>query len=86
MIMEWISLIGYLAASLTTLSFLPQAIKVISTRNTQGISLLMYGMFVAGLLLWLIYGVLLSNMAVSLANLLTLLFPLPILVIKYQNR
>ena len=84
--MEWISLIGYLAASLTTLSFLPQAIKVISTRNTQGISLLMYGMFVAGLLLWLIYGVLLSNMAVSLANLLTLLFPLPILVIKYQNR
>ena len=84
--MEWISLIGYLAASLTTLSFLPQAIKVISTRNTQGISLLMYGMFVAGLLLWLIYGVLISNMAVSLANLLTLLFPLPILVIKYQNR
>ncbi|AJJ18375.1 PQ loop repeat [Yersinia intermedia] len=86
MIMEWISLIGYLAASLTTLSFLPQAIKVISTRNTQGISLLMYGMFVAGLLLWLIYGVLISNMAVSLANLLTLLFALPILVIKYQNR
>ncbi|ARB85924.1 MULTISPECIES: SemiSWEET transporter [Yersinia] len=84
--MEWISLIGYLAASLTTLSFLPQAIKVISTRNTQGISLLMYGMFVAGLLLWLIYGVLISNMAVSLANLLTLLFALPILVIKYQNR
>ena len=86
MILEWISLIGYLAASLTTLSFLPQAIKVISTRNTQGISLLMYGMFVAGLLLWLIYGVLISNMAVSLANLLTLLFALPILVIKYQNR
>ncbi|MFZ1873139.1 SemiSWEET transporter [Serratia sp. D1N4] len=84
--MEWISLIGYLAASLTTLSFLPQAIKVISTRNTQGISLLMYGMFVAGLLLWLIYGVLIGNMAVSLANLLTLLFALPILVIKYQNR
>lgn len=52
----------------------------------QGISLLMYGMFVAGLLLWLIYGVLISNMAVSMANLLTLLFALPILVIKYQNR
>ncbi|KFK92370.1 MULTISPECIES: SemiSWEET transporter [unclassified Serratia (in: enterobacteria)] len=84
--MEWVSLIGYLAASLTTLSFLPQAIKVISTRNTQGISLLMYAMFVAGLLLWLIYGVLIGNMAVSLANLLTLLFALPILVIKYRNR
>ena len=46
--MEWISLIGYLAASLTTLSFLPQAIKVIATRNTQGISGLMYVMFVCG--------------------------------------
>ncbi|OMQ19913.1 SemiSWEET transporter [Serratia oryzae] len=84
--MEWISLIGYLAACLTTLSFLPQAIKVIATRNTQGISLLMYAMFIVGLLLWLIYGVLIGNMAVSLANLLTLLFALPILVIKYQNR
>ncbi|WP_337264138.1 MULTISPECIES: SemiSWEET transporter [unclassified Serratia (in: enterobacteria)] len=84
--MEWISLIGYLAACLTTLSFLPQAIKVIATRNTQGISLLMYAMFIVGLLLWLIYGVLIGNIAVSLANLLTLLFALPILVIKYQNR
>ncbi|MBD5753435.1 hypothetical protein IF799_12935, partial [Citrobacter freundii] len=36
--MEWHSWIGYLAATLTTLSFLPQAIKVITTRNTQGIS------------------------------------------------
>lgn len=84
--MEWISLIGYVAACLTTLSFLPQAIKVISTRNTQGISLLMYGMFVVGVLMWLIYGVLIDNLAVSLANLLTLLFALPILIIKYQNR
>lgn len=84
--MEWISLIGYVAACLTTLSFLPQAIKVISTRNTQGISLLMYGMFVLGVLMWLIYGVLIDNLAVSLANLLTLLFALPILIIKYQNR
>lgn len=83
--MEWVSFVGYLAASLTTLSFLPQAIKVIATRNTQGISLLMYGMFVTGLLMWLIYGVLIDNMAVSLANLLTLLFALPILVVKYQN-
>ncbi|WON76360.1 SemiSWEET transporter [Serratia sp. UGAL515B_01] len=84
--MEWVSLIGYFAACLTTLSFLPQAIKVISTRNTQGISLLMYGMFVLGVLMWLIYGVLIDNLTVSLANLLTLLFALPILIIKYQNR
>lgn len=83
--MEWISLVGYLAATLTTLSFLPQAIKVITTRNTQGISGLMYVMFVCGLVMWLIYGLLIEDMAVSMANFLTLLFALPILVIKYRS-
>ena len=83
--MEWISLIGYLAARLTTLSFLPQAIKVITTRNTQGISGLMYVMFVCGLVMWLIYGLLIEDTAVSMANFLTLVFALPILVIKYRR-
>lgn len=83
--MEWISLIGYLAASLTTLSFLPQAFKVITTRNTQGISVLMYVMFVCGLALWLVYGVMIEDTAVSVANLLTLLFALPILIIKLRR-
>lgn len=83
--MEWISLIGYLAASLTTLSFLPQTFKVITTRNTQGISGLMYVMFVCGLVLWLVYGVMIEDTAVSMANLLTLLFALPILIIKLRR-
>ncbi|HGK7507076.1 SemiSWEET transporter [Kluyvera cryocrescens] len=83
--MEWSSLIGYLAASLTTLSFLPQAFKVITTRNTQGISGLMYVMFVCGLVLWLVYGVMIEDTAVSMANLLTLLFALPILIIKLRR-
>ncbi|WP_058910845.1 SemiSWEET transporter [Entomohabitans teleogrylli] len=83
--MEWTSLIGYIAASLTTLSFLPQAIKVITTRNTQGISRLMYIMFVCGLMMWLIYGLLIDDAVVSVANFLTLVFALPILVIKYRS-
>ena len=78
-------MIGYLAASLTTLSFLPQAFKVITTRNTQGISGLMYVMFVCGLVLWLVYGVMIEDTAVSMANLLTLLFALPILIIKLRR-
>jgi len=82
--MEWISVIGYVAATLTTLSFLPQAIKVIKTRNTQGISGLMYAMFVCGLMLWFCYGLLINDLAISAANLLTLLFALPVLVMKYR--
>lgn len=65
--------------------FLPQAIKVITTRNTQGISGLMYVMFVCGLVMWLIYGLLIEDTAVSMANFLTLVFALPILVIKYRR-
>lgn len=83
--MEWVSLIGYLAASLTTLSFLPQAIKVITTRNTQGISGLMYIIFVCGLVMWLIYGLLIGDTAVSMANFLTLVFALPILIFKFRK-
>ena len=83
--MEWASVIGYLAACLTTLSFLPQAIKVIVTRNTQGISGLMYIMFVCGLVMWLIYGVMIEDTAVSMANLMTLVFAMPILIIKFRR-
>ncbi|HDG1696079.1 TPA: SemiSWEET transporter [Kluyvera ascorbata] len=83
--MEWASLIGYAAACLTTLSFLPQAIKVIATRNTQGISGLMYIMFVCGLVMWLIYGVMIEDTAVSMANFITLVFAMPILIIKFRR-
>ena len=83
--MEWASLIGYAAACLTTLSFLPQAIKVIATRNTQGISGLMYIMFVCGLVMWLIYGVMIEDTAVSMANFMTLVFAIPILIIKFRR-
>jgi MtN3 and saliva related transmembrane protein len=84
--MEWVKIIGYLAAMLTTLSFLPQAIKVISTRNTQGISQLMYIMFVTGLALWLVYGLLIGDRAVSMANLLTLILALPILLMTLRRQ
>ena len=83
--MEWASWIGYVAACLTTLSFLPQAINVIATRNTQGISGLMYIMFVCGLVMWLIYGVMIEDTAVSMANLMTLVFAMPILIVKFRR-
>ncbi|EGQ7975937.1 hypothetical protein I7Z51_004955 [Vibrio parahaemolyticus] len=83
--MEYVSAIGYLAACLTTLSFLPQAIRVIKTRDTKSISLVMYVMFVTGLLMWLAYGLLTNNAAVTWANLMTFIFAFPILIIKCQS-
>ncbi len=78
-------LIGYLAASLTTASFLPQAILTLKTRDTASLSLGMYGLFTSGVLLWLIYGIYLANPAIIAANAVTLLLAALILACKIRN-
>ncbi|MBN2638913.1 MAG: SemiSWEET transporter [Bacteroidales bacterium] len=75
-------LIGYIAAVLTTVSFVPQAIKTIRTRNTQGISLVMYIMFSTGVLLWFIYGIAIHDIPLVAANAVTLFFAVIILFYK----
>jgi MtN3 and saliva related transmembrane protein len=79
-------IIGYMAASLTTLSFLPQAIKVIKTRDTKSISLIMYILFSIGVALWLLYGILLHNLPILIANAVTLALALVILYFKLSER
>ena len=54
-------LIGAIAATLTTVSFVPQALRIIKTRHTHDISLPMYALFSTGILLWLIYGILIGQ-------------------------
>lgn len=76
---------GYIAAFLTTASFIPQAIKTIRTHDTDGISVLMYLGFVTGIFFWLVYGILLADIAIIAANFLTFLLALPILVIAARN-
>ena len=77
--------IGLLAALLTTAAFLPQVLHTLATRDTRGISLRMYVIFVAGVLLWLIYGVLTSDLPLILANGVTLLLAGAILVLKLRH-
>ena len=79
-----VSIFGYLAAILTTLSFLPQAIKTIREKNTEGISFIMYSMFTAGVLLWLIYGLFIKDIPIIVANFITLILALTILVLKVK--
>ena len=69
-----IEIIGYVAASLTTISFIPQALKVIRTNDVKALSLKMYIILNTGLLLWLIYGLLTVSMPLILANFITLFF------------
>ena len=68
-----IDIIGYIAASLTTISFIPQALKVIKTKDTKSISLAKYLLFTMGVFLWLIYGIALVNQPIIIANVITLI-------------
>lgn len=64
--------LGYVAASLTTLSFIPQALKTIRTGDTRGISLRMYVLFTAGIALWGLYGLFTRDGPLIVANAITL--------------
>ena len=70
------SLIGFIAATLTTIAFLPQVIKVWKSRSARDISLGMYCLFSSGVLLWLVYGIMLAAWPIIVANLITLLLAL----------
>ncbi len=80
-----IEMIGYIAGILTTISFIPQALLTIKTQNTKSISLMMYMIFSAGILLWLIYGIVINSMPIIAANMITLPLTLIILFIKIKN-
>ena len=76
--------IGSVAASLTTLSFVPQVWQVWKTRQTQAISLGMYSLFSLGVALWLVYGILLMSWPIIIANSITVVLAGAVLVMKLK--
>lgn len=84
--MQLTDLIGYLAASLTTASFVPQAWLTFKTRDVRGISLGMYSVFTVGVALWLAYGLLLGAWPIVVANAITLALAAAILLMKLRFR
>jgi len=84
--MNEVVLLGYAAAILTSLSFLPQAWLVIRTGRTDGISLLMYSLFTVGVGFWLIYGITSKATPIIAANAVTLTLALIILTLTAKNR
>lgn len=79
-------LIGYMAATLTTVSFVPQALHSFKTKDVSGISLGMYSIFTLGIALWLAYGLLISAWPIVIANVITLALASLILVLKLRYR
>lgn len=78
---DWI---GYIAATLTTLSFVPQAVKTIGSKDTRGVSLSMYAVFTVGVAFWLGYGIVLGSWPMILSNIVTFALAATILGLKLR--
>ena len=81
-----VEIIGIIGASLTTASFVPQVYKVVKTKSVEGISLTMYLVFFIGILFWLYYGVKIESFSVILANIITGILVLIILLFRIFHR
>ncbi|HVE00010.1 MAG TPA: SemiSWEET transporter [Cytophagaceae bacterium] len=81
-----VEMIGYLAAVLTTVAFIPQAVLVYKTKDTRSISLAMFLIFNLGLICWALYGIFLKQLPLILANVTTLIFALYILYMKVTEK
>jgi MtN3 and saliva related transmembrane protein len=80
--MEWL---GYVAATLTTLAFVPQAAKIIRSRDTRGISLGMYVVFTVGVAFWFGYGIVLQSWPMIVSNAITFVLAATILALKLRH-
>jgi MtN3 and saliva related transmembrane protein len=81
---EIVDVIGYAAATMTTISFLPQLIRVVKLKSARDISLGMFLIFSAGTFGWLVYGVLSHSKPVWIANAVTLVLSMSILLLKLK--
>ena len=77
--------IGIIAAILTTSAFIPQVYKIYKEKKAQGVSLTMYLIMFVGVLLWLVYGILIGSIAIIIANSVTAILQLLVIIFKLKN-
>jgi MtN3 and saliva related transmembrane protein len=85
-VIDFFEIIGLLAACITTASFLPQVFKTYKTKDTSGLSLTMYVAFFIGIVLWLIYGMYLNSLPMILANVITAMLSLFLIIMKLKYK
>ncbi|MCP8687463.1 SemiSWEET transporter [Marinobacterium sedimentorum] len=84
--MDNTTLIGMVAALCTTAAFVPQVLRILKTGNVEGISVSMYSILTFGVALWLIYGIILQDLPMFLANLVTFLLSSSVLALTLRKR
>ena len=85
MINPLFEIIGLSAAFLTTSAFIPQVYKIYKEKNAAGISLTMYIILFTGVILWFVYGILIGSLSIIIANGVTALLQLSIIIFKLKN-
>ena len=84
--MDTVILIGYMAGTLTTISFLPQVIRTWRMRETKDFSLVMLVLFASGILLWTVYGIWTGSPPIILANVITFLLIIVLVAMKIKYK
>jgi MtN3 and saliva related transmembrane protein len=84
--MDYITIIGFMAAALTVIAFFPQLTKVWKTKSTKDISLGMFSIFCGGAFLWLVYGILTQDPPIAIANFLIFIQAFIILMFKLKYK
>ncbi|MBD1211475.1 MAG: SemiSWEET transporter [Dolichospermum sp.] len=84
--MDFITILGLVAGVLTTIAFLPQMFQIWLTKSAKDVSFVMLIIFMSGLFLWLIYGIIIGALPIIMANGVTLFFNLIILWLKIKYR
>ncbi|MFZ6011505.1 MAG: SemiSWEET transporter [Bacteroidota bacterium] len=82
--MNIIQILGLSAGACTTIAFLPQVLKTWKTRSAKDLSLSMFSIFCLGVILWLVYGIMVRDVPVIAANLLTLMLASTLLFFKLR--
>jgi MtN3 and saliva related transmembrane protein len=84
--MNLITFLGFLAASCTTVAFLPQVIKTYKSKSAKDLSGVMATLLVTGISLWLVYGILITDWPVIIANFFTLTMVMTLLYFKLRYK
>jgi MtN3 and saliva related transmembrane protein len=84
--MDFITIIGLIAAAFTTVSLFPQLVKVWRTKSTKDISMGMFSLFCGGVFLWFIYGVFVNDLPIMIANSLAFIQAVIIVAFKLKYK
>lgn len=82
--MEMVTLIGLMAATLTTVSFVPQVVRAWRSQSTKDVSLAMFTILCTGVAMWLLYGIIIGDLPIIVANSVTLVLAGSIIVAKLR--